>query len=216
MKTLLSILLFLTFISGASADDKYEQAMKKNLEKMDDCKTPADYIKVANGFERIAFAEENKWLPYYYTSFNYILASYIDSSNTQKDAYLDKAIKFIVIADSLEPDNSEIYTLKGMLAQARMQIDPMNRWQRYGVEASMNFNKAVEIDSLNPRPEYLIGIGVFYTPKQFGGGPENAKPILEKSLAKFEKFVPADDIVPKWGKQAVENLLKQINEPKEN
>lgn len=216
MKTLLSILLFLSFLSGAFADNKYEQAMKKNLEKMDECKTSADYLKVANGFERIALAEENKWLPYYYTSFNYILASYIDSSNTQKDAYLDNAVKFIQIADSLEPDNSEIYTLKGMLAQARMQIDPMSRWQKYGGEAQNNFQKALEADSLNPRPEYLIGIGVFYTPAQFGGGPEKAKPILEKSLAKFEKYVPADDLVPKWGKQAVENLLKQINETKKN
>jgi hypothetical protein len=216
MKTLLSVLLFLGFISGAFADDKYEEAMMKNLKKMDECKTPTDYIKVANGFERIALAEEDEWLPYYYTSLNYILANYIDSSNTQKDAYLDNASKFIQIADSIAPDNSEIYTLKGMLAQARMQIDPMNRWQKYGGEATMSFNKAVEIDSLNPRPEYLVGVGVFYTPKQFGGGPENAKPILEKSWAKYEKFVPASDLMPHWGKEAVEQLLKQINETKEN
>jgi len=143
-----------------------------------------------------------------------VLASYIDSSNTQKDMYLDKAIEFIHTADSLEPNNSEIYTIKGMISQSRMQVDPMSRWQKYGADATMNFNKAVEIDSLNPRPEYLIGIGVYYTPKQFGGGPEKAKPILEKSLYKYEQFVPANDLMPIWGKETVEQLLKQINEGK--
>ena len=56
-----------------------------------------------------------------------------------KDIYLNKADKFINIADSLVPNNSEIYTLKGMIAQARMQVDPMNRWQKYGAEATNNF-----------------------------------------------------------------------------
>lgn len=215
MKTLLSILLFAGFISGAFADDKYEKAVKKNLIRMDTCKISADYINVANAFERIALAENNKWLPYYYASLNYVLASFVDSSKTQRDMYLDKAHGFIHTADSLVPNNSEVLTLKGMLAQARMQIDPMSRWQKYGGEAQYNFQKAMEADTLNPRPEYLIGAGVFYTPKQFGGGADKAKPILENSLRKYEQFVPENDLMPKWGKQMVEELLKQIGETKQ-
>jgi len=214
MKTLLLMILFLTYAAGTYADDKYEKAVTKNLEKMDECKTATDYINIANSFERIALAESNKWLPFYYASLNYVLASYIDSSNTQKEMYLDNAVKFISIADSLESNNSEIYTIKGMISQSRMQIDPMNRWQKYGADANMNFEKAVELDTLNPRPEYMIGVGVFYTPQQFGGGPEKAKPILENSWRKYGQFVPANGLMPIWGKQMVEELLKQINEVK--
>jgi hypothetical protein len=214
MKILLTVLFTIMFLTGNYADDKYEKAMKQNLEKIGECKTPNDYINVANNFERIALAENNKWLPYYYDSFLYVLASYADSSKTQKDLYLDKAVGSINKADSLEPDNSEIYTLKGMISQARMQIDPMNRWQKYGAEASNNFKKAAEIDSLNPRPEYLIGIGVYYTPQQFGGGPANAKPILENSKKKYGQFVPANDLMPNWGKEEVEKYLEQINQQK--
>jgi len=129
--------------------------------------------------------------------------------------YLDKANEFILTADSLAPNNSEVLTLKGMIAQARMQDDPMSRWQKYGGEAQFNFQKAMETDSLNPRPEYLIGVGVFYTPKQFSGGPVKAKPILENSFRKYEQYVPENDLMPKWGKQMVEELLKQINETKQ-
>ena len=114
MKILLSLLLSLMLLSAANAEDKYEKAMKQNIEKIGECKTVNDYIKTANNFERIALAENDKWLPFYYSSFLYILASYVDSSAAQKDIYLDKAVEFINIADSLEPDNSEIYTLKGV------------------------------------------------------------------------------------------------------
>jgi len=214
MRRSLSVILSLLFLTVAIADDKYEKEIKKNLEKIDECKTPNDFIKLANNFERIAVAEKDKWLPYYYSAFTYVLASFADSVNSRKDIYLDKAIKFNEIADSLQPNNSEIYTMKGMISQARMQIDPMNRWQKYGTDATTNFTKAMQIDTLNPRPEYLIGVGTFYTPQQFGGGPTAAKPILEKSLAKFEKFIPENEIMPKWGKEQVVDYLKQINESK--
>lgn len=214
MRRSLSVILSLLFLTVAIADDKYEKEIKKNLEKIDECKTPNDFIKLANNFERIAVAEKDKWLPYYYSAFVYILASYADSSNSIKDIYLNKSEKFNNIADSLQPNNSEVYTLKGMISQARMQVDPMNRWQKYGADATNNFTKAMQIDTLNPRPEYLIGVGLYYTPKQFGGGPTTAKPILEKSFAKFEKFVPENEIMPNWGKEQVVDYLKQINEEK--
>jgi hypothetical protein len=215
MKIFLTLLFTLSVIAGIYADDKYEKAVRKNLERMDTCRVSADYLNVANAFERIALAENGKWLPYYYASLNYVLASYVDSSNSQKDMYLDKAAGFIHTADSLVPSNSEVLTLKGMIAQARMQIDPMSRWQKYGGEAQFNFQKAMEADSLNPRPEYLVGVGVYYTPKQFGGGPDKAKPILENSFRKYEQFVLENDLMPKWGKQMAEELLKQINETKQ-
>jgi hypothetical protein len=214
MKFAISFFLVVLLSANGFSQDKYETGMKSTLAKMDKCTTSNDYLKVANGFERIAIAEKDKWLPYYYGALNCVLASYADTSNTRKDIYLDKADKFLNTADSLAPNDSEIYTLKGMVAQARMQIDPMNRWQKYGAEATNNFTKAMEIDTLNPRPEYLIGIGLFYTPQQFGGGPTAAKPVLEKSLAKYEQFVPKDDLMPHWGKEQVDQYLKQIDEAK--
>ena len=211
MKLLFTILAFTLFLGVSHADDsKYESAMKKNLAKIDSAKSVNDLLETANAFERIALAEKDKWLPYYYASMVYTLASFSDTISEKKDGYLDKSDSFIAIADSLQPDNSEIYTMKGMIAQARMQIDPMNRWQKYGATSTQNFQKAVQLDTLNPRPEYLIGIGTYYTPEQFGGGPQNAKPILERSLAKYEKFVPENELMPNWGKTSVENLLSQI------
>jgi hypothetical protein len=213
MQTLLTITLFLfAFVSTQADDSKYKKAMKKNLSKIDSALDVTSMLNVANGFERIAFAEKDKWLPYYYASFMYVLAGYADTTTSKKDGYLDKADTFINIADSLEENESEVYTLKGMIAQARLQVDPMNRWMKYGAESTNNFNLAMKLDTLNPRPEYLKGVGLFYTPEQFGGGPKTAKPLLEKSLEKFNQFVPENDLMPNWGREMVETLLQQIKE----
>jgi hypothetical protein len=212
MKFLFIVLISLVTFCSIHSQDRYEKSMKKNLSMMDSARTVEDFLQIANGFERIALAEKDKWLPYYYSSWVYTIASFTDTTASKKDGYLDKGDKLISTADSLEPDNSEIYTLKGMIAQARMQINPMSRWQKYGPLEDEYFKKAVAIDSLNPRPDYLVGIGVYYTPEQFGGGPKKAKPILEKSLAKYNEFRPANDLMPDWGRRAVEGLLKNIAE----
>ena len=213
MKIILTIVICFLTAAGMQADDgKYEKAMKKNLSKIDSARDVGSLLDVANGFERIAFAEKEKWLPYYYASFIYVLAGFADTTAGKKDGYLDKADTFINIADSLEEDESEIYVLKGMIAQARLQIDPMNRWMIYGRISSSNFEKAMVLDTLNPRPEYLMGVGLYYTPEQFGGGPVAAKPLLEKSLEKFNQFEPDNDLMPNWGREMVEQMLGQINE----
>jgi hypothetical protein len=159
MKIILTLIIcFFTAIGMHVDDGKYEKAMKKNLSKIDSAMDVGSMLDIANGFERIAFAEKDKWLPYYYVSFMFTLASFTDTTVSKKDGYLDKADTFINIADSLEEDESEIYVLKGMIAQARLQFDPMNRWMKYGPIANNNFKKAMKIDTLNPRPEYLMGV----------------------------------------------------------
>lgn len=211
MKSLLTfVLLVLIFSFSYADDDKYTKAMRKNISEIDSAQTVEKLINTANKFERIALAEKDKWLPYYYASFLYTLASFSDTLNEKKDGYLDYADKFAAAADSLEQNNSEIYTLKGMIAQARMQIDPMNRWMKYGSAADNAFKKAIELNPINPRPHYLVGVGLYYTPEQFGGGKAVAKPHLEKSLQSFKEYMPENDLLPNWGKNMVEELLKGI------
>ena len=110
MKIFLAIVLSLLFLSGTFAQDKYEKAMKTNLEKMDQCRTAEDWINVANNFERIALAENDKWLPYYYSSFSDVIAAFNDTSKTQTDAYLDKAVEMANMADSLEQNNHSLHS----------------------------------------------------------------------------------------------------------
>lgn len=217
MKYFITIILVFAFVSVSSAqDEKYVKAMKKNIEKIDSLRDAKSMLDAANAFERIGLAEKDKWLPFYYASMLQTLASFLDSVNSQKDIYLDRAQKFIDTADSLQPDESEIYVIKGMIGQARMQIDPMNRYMKYGAESNANLQKATELDPGNPRPEYLMGTMTYYTPVQFGGGAQAAKPIFESSLEKFNNFTPDNELMPVWGKENIEQMLNQINQELES
>lgn len=197
-------------------DEKYKTAMKNNILLIDSAKTIQDLQTLANNFERIGNAEKNKWLPFYYAGYIYILINLYENDNDTKDMYLDKADIFINTADSLEPKNSEILSLKAFVAEMRISIAPMTRWMKFGTIFNNYIDEAIIADTTNPRPEFLKGQMIYYTPTQFGGGFENAKPILEEALRKYTNFKPIDEIHPSWGRAQLEEILLNSEQTKTN
>jgi hypothetical protein len=213
MRTRLLLYFILTLtISCFAQEDKYTKTMSKTMMMMDSARTNVDFVNLSNAFERIAKAEKSKWIPYYYAAECQIMASFLDSVNGKKDSYLDKADIYLTAADSLQPNDSEIYTLKGFAAQMRMVVNPMQRWQKYGELSNSLFEKAKELNPDNPRPDYLVGQALLYTPEAFGGGKKNALPVLKQSQEKYKKFKPETSISPNWGESILNNLLKTLEE----
>jgi hypothetical protein len=208
-KLLLASVLFCSSFMAFSQTDKYVAAMQKNLAAMDTAfKNPANLLNLANNFERIATAEKTQWLAYYYAAFCQVNYGFMQQDKDKIDAIADKATDFINKADSLMPNNSEVSCIKSMIASCHMMVNPMQRWQEYGAESNGNMAKAMQQDPANPRPYYLKGQGLKYTPEQFGGGCKTAKPELQTALDKFGSFKPASELHPNWGKTQVEMLLK--------
>jgi hypothetical protein len=208
-KLFLASVLFCSCSMAFSQSDKYVAAMQKNLAAIDTAfKNPANLLTLANNFERIATVEKSQWLAYYYAAFCQVNYGFMQQDKDKIDAIADKATDFINKADSLMPNNSEISCIKSMIASCHMMVNPMQRWQEYGAESNGNMAKAMQQDPANPRPYYLKGQGLKYTPEQFGGGCKTAKPELQTALDKFGSFKPASELHPSWGKTQVEMLLK--------
>ena len=208
----LFLLAAVSFLATATfaQSEKYLASMKANIAAIDTSfKNPQNLLDLANKFERIAIAEKNQWLAYYYAAFCQVNYTYMEKDKTKVDAIADKATELIDKADALQPNNSEISCIKSMIASAHMMVNPMQRFQEYGPEAQSYLDAAMQQDATNPRPEYLKGQGLKYTPEQFGGGCATAKPVLQSSLAKYGTFKPASEIHPTWGKQRVELLLSE-------
>jgi hypothetical protein len=202
-----TVLLLLAVCSFAQSE-KYVAAMKKNLTGMDSSfRNPADLVKLANKFEWIATTEKTEWLPYYYAAFCQVNAGFMEQDKTKTDGIADKANELIKKADSLSPNNSEISCIKSMIASCHMMVNPQERWMQYGQESNSNMEAAMKQDPANPRPYFLKGQGLKYTPEQFGGGCATAKPQLQIALEKYNTFRPASEIHPDWGKQIVEKLI---------
>ncbi len=207
----LTLLLFAVFSFSQSfaQSDKYLPAMQKNMSAIDSSfSSAASMVALANNFERIGKAEKDQWLPYYYAAFLQVNAGYIGQDATKMDEYADKAESLINTADSLEKNNSEISCIRSMIASARLMADPMTRYMEFGPLSSSYIDEAIKLDPSNPRPHLLRGQGLRYTPEQFGGGCEAAKPHFSTSLEKFAAFKPASPLHPNWGESRVQMLLE--------
>jgi hypothetical protein len=213
-KILLPVLLLIFSFSTNAQDEKFVKAMEKNLSMIDTASSLTSFQVIENNFERIANAEKGNWLPYYYSAYILAISSFMDTVIEKKDVYLDKAEQLVSVADSLEPDNSEIYTIKSLMTIGRLTVDPQNRWMKYGQLLSNYLDKAKELDPANPRPLLLNGQTVLNTPAQFGGGKDKALPILKDAAEKFKNFKPESSIYPNWGESLCHQILQRIGESK--
>jgi hypothetical protein len=212
MKKALSIVALLSVTLFATAQNKkYIAAMEKNVSMIDTSRTVDLLQNLANNFERIGSAEKTEWLPSYYAAYCYVNMTYA-VKGAMIDTYCDKADAFIKRADSISPNNSEIYTIEAQIASARIGVSPMTRGQKYGGIAADLREKAKALDKTNPRPYYLEGTADFYTPAMFGGGKDKAKPVFQKALQMFDAFIPASTIAPSWGKHSTEYFLKKCDD----
>jgi hypothetical protein len=212
MKKLFILTAFVASCINVNAQNpKYISAMEKNIAILDTTRDAGKLQNLANSFERIAGAEKSEWLPNYYTAYCYANMTY-SVKGDMIDTYCDKADMFIKKADSISPNNSEIYTLKAQIASARIGVNPMSRGQKFGMLSAELREKAKDLDKTNPRPFYLEGTSLFYTPPMFGGGKDKAKPAFEKALLLYETFKPASSISPNWGKRSAEYFLKKCDE----
>jgi hypothetical protein len=202
--TLVIISLFLSFFG--SAQTKYEAAMGKGLQQLQAAQSADDMTAASAFFERIGGAEKDKWLPYYYAAYCNHLTGWMNPK-ADKDKVAEKSKDLISKAEALEPNNSELFCLRQMVAIQQMTVDQMARYQTYGVEAKNNIEKAIKADPNNPRPYFLNGQTLFYTPEPFGGGKAVAKKLAEKSLELYKTFKPASPFHPTWGKEEAEKLL---------
>lgn len=208
-KFILLFALGFTTISSNAQSERFIAAMKKNLSEMDSSfQSPEKLLAVANNFERIALAEKNQWLPYYFAAFCQVNLGFMQKDKSKVDPIADKASLLINVADSLSPNNSEISCIKSMIASCHMMVDPMKRWMEFGKESSEQMETAMAQDASNPRPYFLKGQSLKYTPEQFGGGCTTAKPEFEKAMEKYGQFKPASEIAPNWGREITAKLLK--------
>ncbi len=99
--------------------------------------------------------------------------------------------------------------MKAHFSSSKLIIDPMSRWQKYGALFDQHLKEAAKLDPQNPRVDYLRGTNLFYTPENFGGGKDKAKPLFESALKKFETFKSPTSYSPTWGKGESEYFLKQ-------
>lgn len=202
MKTLFLSFALVTAIS-ASAQTAYEKAMMPKVQTIEMPK-PAldDYTAQANDFARIGEKEKTLWQPYYYAAYSVLKKgrtlmqqnqlSQLDDVAKEVQNYIDKA-------ESMSPNNAEIYILKKMNHGLKMMVNPMERWQTEGQAAQEALATAKKLDPENPRITILEAEDLYFTPAQYGGDKAKGLELFQKAMEQFKTYKLKSSLDPNWG-----------------
>jgi hypothetical protein len=204
--TILIITVLFSTLAGKAQNEKFNQAMLANIEKSKTATTQADFQDLANNFERIASARKTEWTAWYYAAFYNLVLNFREPDMTKKMKYVTLAEEQIEAGLALKPEETELMVIRVMSYYAEMAIDPAKGMSLLG-EANALIDKAKSINPDNPRIYMEQAEAINAMPAEFGGGVEKARPILLLAKEKFDKFVPADQLAPDWGKDRCELLL---------
>ncbi len=212
MKT--SMIIFLSMLFGYShfsfgEDNKYAEAMAKNIRTVYTAQSIAELQDAVNMLDRIGSSEKTKWEPYYYAAFGYIMMATRETEATKKDAYLDQATEKIDKARAIKANESEIICLEGFTHMIRVTVDPASRGQQYSGLAMQAFGKASALNPENPRALALQAQMQYGTAKFLGSPTTEACGVLQVALEKFNRYQSENPLSPQWGKEMALNLKKE-------
>ena len=209
MKTKISILFLLFSMGNVMADDaKYTETMTKNIALVYKAETTDDLIQAVNMFNRVGTAEKNKWEPFYYEAFGYIMLANREQDIVKKDAFLDQAKIAVDKAGEIRTNESEIVALEGFISMIRASVDPLTRGQQYSGLAMQSFDKAVSLNPENPRALVLLARMQLGMAQFFNSSTTEPCTNARQALEKFTTFKPESQVVPVWGKGLAESILK--------
>src|SRR3546814_12269028 len=132
--------------------------MKRNLATLDTTQSVAGLQTLRNTFTRIANAEKDKWLPYYYAAYSQVMQAFMDQKDKDfMQEKADEAEKLITKADELSPDNAEIRCIQSLILSARISVNQAIYGVVYGPKSGELLQEANKLDSHHPRPHLIMG-----------------------------------------------------------
>jgi hypothetical protein len=201
--------------TSCQAQTDFKPALQKTFITFDTASTIPAKIEQSNKLSMIARKWPDAWETHYYNAYAKALLSYMEEKEEKRDAYLDEAEKEIETAkEQLKTENSETHVVEAVIANARLAVKPMSRWQKYGKIFDEHLEKAKELNKDNPRVYLVEGRSKFYTPAAFGGGAKKALPYFEKAQALYKNEKGGDMSQPYWGKEETDSRVKECKEEK--
>lgn len=195
MKNLIAITLLLVGTT-VLAQDQYTKGMQKAFALWGEGKT-AD---ASNLFERIAYAEPDNWLPFYYAAQVNTVASFGEKDEAKLTQQLEKAQEYTDLAKAISPDNSEIMVQQAMVHTAWVAFDGATYGMTLAPKVATIYAKAAELDPKNPRVIFSKAEWDMGSAQYFGGDITPYCKDVERSIELFDNFKPESEFHPNWGK----------------
>ncbi|WP_375324860.1 tetratricopeptide repeat protein [Flagellimonas sp. GZD32] len=199
----LFVLLMCLGTTAMFAQDRYSKGMEKAFQLWEQ----QNFVDASNLFERIATAEPDNWLPYYYVSQINTVISFGEKDEEKLSKQLTKAKEFIDVAHAISPNNPEILIQEALINTAWIAFDGAT----YGMSMSMKntqlYQKAIELAPDNPRVIFSKAEWDMGSARYFGKDTAPYCKDVEKALELFATFKSETPFYPSWGKERAEQVL---------
>ena len=209
--SLIIALVFVFNLANANAPS-YRQAMEESIASLNQASDSEQLSVIANRFERIAHAEQDEWLPWYYAAYATLNRAIRADEPSQKDQLLDKAQQYLDEATAVKTEESELVALQGYVHTIRVTVDPATRGQQLAPLATKTLVQALKMNPDNPRALFLLGQMQYGTARFFGADTSEACQLIEQAVAKYESVTSEDALMPSWGKKSAQRMNEQCKE----
>lgn len=204
MKHVMTI-FFLAMTLTIGAQDQYTAGMEKAMQLWEQQKT----TMASNQFERIAMAEDDNWLPYYYVALVNTTASFREKDEEILTQQLEKAKEFNDIAKNLSPDNPELLVMEAMINTAWIAFDGATYGMTLSGKNTQLYQQAEELAPDNPRVVLSKAEWDMGSASYFGKDIAPYCKDVERALELFEAFENDTPFYPSWGKERAEEITEQ-------
>jgi len=167
-------------------------------------------IEASNLFERIAMAEDDNWIPYYYVAMVNTTASFGVTDEKQLTQQLEKAKEFVDIGKRISPENAELLVMEAMINTAWMAFDGATYGPMLSGKNIQIYNQALKLSPGNPRVVLSKAERDMGSVRYFGKDTTPYCKDVERAVELFATFNASDDpFYPKWGPEQAERVLEQ-------
>lgn len=203
----LVITLFLIATTITTAQDQYAKGMQTAFALWGE----GNSAEASNLFERIASAETDNWLPFYYAAQVNTVASFGEKDETKLTQQLEKAQEYTDLAKAISPDNPEILVQQAMVYTAWVAFDGAKYGMTLSGKIAVLYAKASELAPENPRVVFSKAEWDMGSAQFFGQDTTPYCKDVERAVELFSNFKPAGEFYPNWGKERAEATSKSCN-----
>lgn len=201
LKLILTIaLIFISVVNLSATDSKKEiknakDLINEGLIKWDEGK----FFQASSICERIYNNDENPYAKYYQTfaQANILQKAMVERDIEKFNRFYDAAVENAKLLRAIDELKSEAEVLLAHIYMSKISVSPNEAPAIIG-----NFYAAIEkalaMDSNNPRAIVLKATMLFYTPEAFGGDVKGAIKLFEEAIPLYEK-TNENELIPDWG-----------------
>ena len=202
------LILSLVITAATYAQDAYTKGMQKAFQLWGEGKT----VDASNMFERIANAEMDNWLPYYYVASIHTIAAFGEKDKEKLSQKLGIAQEFIDMANRISPKNPEIMVQQAITHTAWIAFDGATYGMTLSGKVAALYAQALQLAPENPRVVFSKAEWDMGSATYFGKDTAPYCKDVERSLELFDTFKAESAFHPNWGKERAETVLSQCKE----